>query len=80
MPSLPGFAAGTDFYPGGLGLVGEQGPELVQLPRGSKIYPADVTADMLSGAAVNVYANVDSNVDIEHLALRVAEALRRRGR
>ena len=80
MPSLRGFAAGTDFYPGGLGLVGEQGPELVQLPRGSKIYPADVTADMLSGAAVNVYANVDSNVDIEHLALRVAEALRRRGR
>lgn len=80
MPSLPGFAAGTDYYPGGLGLVGEQGPELVQLPRGSKIYPADVTADMLAGAAVNVYANVDSNVDIEHLALRVSEALRRRGR
>lgn len=81
MPSLPGFASGTDYYPGGIGLVGERGPELVQLPRGSKIYPADVSSDMLAGAGgVTIYANVDSNVDVEHLALRVAEAMRRRGR
>ncbi len=81
MPSLPGFASGTDYYPGGIGLVGERGPELVQLPRGSKIYPADVSSEMLAGAGgVTIYANVDSNVDVEHLALRVAEAMRRRGR
>lgn len=36
---IPGFASGTDFAPGGLALVGEKGPELVNLPRGSKVIP-----------------------------------------
>jgi len=34
----PGNAAGTSFFPGGLTWVGEQGPELVALPRGSRIW------------------------------------------
>ena len=33
------FAKGTNFAPGGLALVGERGPELVNLPRGSKVWP-----------------------------------------
>lgn len=37
--SVPKYAKGTDFHPGGLAVVGENGPELVQLPRGSKVYP-----------------------------------------
>lgn len=37
--SVPQYAKGTDFHPGGLAVVGENGPELVQLPRGSKVYP-----------------------------------------
>lgn len=37
--SVPQYAKGTDFHPGGLAVVGEDGPELVQLPRGSKVYP-----------------------------------------
>lgn len=36
---VPGFANGTNFAPGGLALVGERGPELVNLPRGSRVYP-----------------------------------------
>lgn len=36
---FPGFAQGTDFAPGGLAEVGEQGRELVHLPRGSKVIP-----------------------------------------
>ncbi len=36
---IPGFANGTQFAPGGLALVGERGPELVNLPRGSKVTP-----------------------------------------
>ena len=35
----PGFANGTSFAPGGMALVGERGPELVNLPRGSKVFP-----------------------------------------
>jgi hypothetical protein len=34
-----GFAGGTNFAPGGMSLVGERGPELVNLPRGSKVIP-----------------------------------------
>lgn len=37
--SIPGFAEGTDFAPGGLAWVGERGRELVQLPRGSRVIP-----------------------------------------
>lgn len=36
---IPGFAIGTDFAPGGLALVGEHGPEVVNLPRGSQVMP-----------------------------------------
>lgn len=34
-----GYAKGTNFAPGGMALVGERGPELVNLPRGSQVVP-----------------------------------------
>lgn len=37
--NLPGYANGTNFAPGGLAMVGERGPELVNLPRGSQVIP-----------------------------------------
>ncbi|MBX7459257.1 hypothetical protein K3152_13470 [Qipengyuania sp. 1NDH17] len=46
---IPGFATGTSFAPGGMALVGERGPELVNLPRGSKVKTAGVTSAMLQG-------------------------------
>jgi hypothetical protein len=52
-PELPpGYARGTSFYPGGRGIVGEQGPELVRLPRGSEILPADKTQRALGGSVI----------------------------
>lgn len=36
---LRGFAMGTNFAPGGFALVGEQGPELVNLRQGSQVIP-----------------------------------------
>jgi Phage-related minor tail protein len=36
---VPAYAGGTGFHPGGLAMVGERGPELVNLPRGSQVYP-----------------------------------------
>jgi len=36
---IPGFAAGTMSAPGGLAVVGERGPELVNLPKGSQVIP-----------------------------------------
>lgn len=43
---VPVYASGTTNHPGGLALVGEHGPELVNLPRGSAVTPADRTARM----------------------------------
>jgi hypothetical protein len=36
---IPGFAGGTNSAPGGAAIVGENGPELVNLPRGSQVIP-----------------------------------------
>jgi TP901 family phage tail tape measure protein len=49
MPSIDvdWYAKGTNYAPGGLAVVGEQGPELVQLPRGSKVHTASKTKEML---------------------------------
>lgn len=44
-----GKASGTDFAPGGMTLVGERGPEMVTLPRGSKVHRADETRKMGGG-------------------------------
>ncbi|MFA7308348.1 MAG: hypothetical protein WC026_16950, partial [Hyphomicrobium sp.] len=41
-PFQPAYASGTDFHPGGLAWVGEQGRELVNLPRGSQVIPNDI--------------------------------------
>jgi hypothetical protein len=49
------FAGGTSFAPGGLALVGEQGPELVHLPRGSEVYTATETRGLTGGGStVNI--------------------------
>jgi hypothetical protein len=37
--SVPAYAGGTNFHPGGMALVGERGPELVSMPRGSRVTP-----------------------------------------
>lgn len=52
---IPAYAKGTGYAKGGYALVGEQGPELVQIPRGSKVSTAEETRNMLgSGMTVNI--------------------------
>ena len=48
------FAVGTRNAPGGLALVGERGPELVNLPRGSQVIPAAQTSQMMGGVGGSV--------------------------
>jgi TP901 family phage tail tape measure protein len=51
---VPHFAQGTNFAPGGPALVGEHGPELVNLPRGAKVTPNhSLPAGAGSGIVVN---------------------------
>ncbi len=44
---MPQYATGTDFHPGGPAIVGEKGPELINLPRGSQVTPAEETRQLL---------------------------------
>lgn len=59
------YAGGTDFHPGGLAMVGERGPELLNLPRGAQVFTAQDTRGMLRGGGgqapvinqtINLYA------------------------
>ncbi len=45
--AMPMFANGTDNAPGGFAIVGEKGPELVNLPKGSQVLPNSVTSAIL---------------------------------
>lgn len=50
-----GFATGTNYAPGGMAMVGERGPELVNLPRGSTVTPhgiADIRPRASAGPVV----------------------------
>jgi hypothetical protein len=54
------FASGTISAPGGMALVGENGPELVNLPRGSSVTSAADTASTLGGRGATV---ININID-----------------
>jgi phage-related protein len=58
---MAGFADGTDFAPGGSALVGERGPEIVNLPRGSRVIP---NHELGAGkeVTINVPVYLDGNV------------------
>lgn len=54
LSSQNAFAVGTRNAPGGMALVGERGPELVNLPRGSQVIPAAQTSQMMGGVGGSV--------------------------
>lgn len=58
------YATGTEAARGGLALVGELGPELVELPQGSRVNAAGRTSDIMK-------------IDYDLLGQKVAEALER---
>lgn len=64
---LPGFANGTMNAPGGMALVGERGPEIVNLPRGSQVIPAHRSKGMMGGG---VTVNVDARGSADPAAVR----------
>ena len=58
------YASGTMYAPGGYALVGERGPEIVDLPRGSKVYPNGVVPAGLAGGTTVNESNV-YNISID---------------
>lgn len=63
------FAAGTRDAPGGIALVGERGPELVNLPRHSQVFSAGQTATALRGGGSNVNVTGEFRVQGTDLVL-----------
>jgi hypothetical protein len=55
-----GFASGTDNAPGGLALIGENGPEILNIPKGLQVIPNDV---LKSGCVRGVSAPVSIQID-----------------
>lgn len=66
---MPGFANGTSYAPGGMALVGERGPELVNLPRGSQVIPNHKIGG-LSGGGSNFNISVDARGSNDPAAVR----------
>jgi hypothetical protein len=48
------FARGTDYAPGGMALVGEEGPEIMYVPRGAQIKTARETQQIMQGGGSRI--------------------------
>lgn len=68
--NLPHFASGVRNFGGGMALVGERGPELVNLPAGADVIPTSRSGG--AGQTINVYVDhIASNMDIESVAREI---------
>ncbi len=72
-------ALGTSYFGGGMTWVGEHGPELMDLPAGSKIYSNSTSKNMSAGGG-NIYITVQNlqvreEADIEKIAAQLVEKL-----
>lgn len=78
----PGFAKGVRGFGGGMAVVGEQGWELVGLPRGSNVYSHQESKAMLGGGDIHVHfhAPVYGFDDFETAVVSATERAGRRGR
>jgi len=54
------YASGTDYAPGGKAWVGENGPELLELPRGSRVISAEESRRSSGGDTYNLYAQINA--------------------
>ncbi len=70
------YAKGTDFHPGGWAIVGEEGPELLNLPRGSQVIPNNKLDHINQNAALQVISR--DNRHLESLIDKVILAIERR--
>lgn len=78
IPSVPYLAKGTRNFAGGMAVVGEKGPELVTLPRGSNVYPNGQTEKMMKSR--NITFNITQKEGesarelAEHILLKMKTA------
>lgn len=76
---VPKYANGTDNAIGGLSLVGERGPELLNIPSGSQVVPTDETKRLLTnnnqvaGDNINININSSGGADIDDIIEKMTE-------
>lgn len=82
IPTIPTLAHGTSDWQGGIAQVSERGGEIIDLPSGSRVYPAAETKKILENAAGGVTFQIAKLAD--ELVIRedadidkIADALRR---
>ena len=86
IPTIPTFATGTRNWKGGLVQISEKGGEIVDLPKGSRVYPHDesVKKAYQAGAGHNVSINIPKladtitvreDADIDKIATKLAAKL-----
>ncbi len=75
-------ATGTSYWRGGYSVVGENGPEIVDLPGGSRVYSNSSSERLLAGAGghggINIHIDrmeVRSESDIDAVAQKLAEKI-----
>lgn len=73
---IPGFAGGVNNFSGGLALVGERGPELVNLPRGSDVIPNH----MIGGGNLNVVVAVEGVISGDNIRIVAQRTNQKRNR
>ena len=86
--SVPGRAIGDSSWRGGLVQVHERGGEILDLPRGTRIYPHDVSMQMAKsgqGQTVNIPKLADQIIvreeaDIDRLGERLARKIQKSAR
>ena len=89
MPLIPTLGVGTEYWPGGLAQVHERGGEIIDLPRGSRVYPHDESLSMArregaaaagSGACVTITGNtfnIREEADIEKIGDMIVRKLKK---
>lgn len=75
------YASGTKYASGGLAMVGEKGPELVNLSRGSQVYTNAQTRGMVNNTSRNnsVVMNIYGSNNVEELSNQIVRRLRTAG-
>ena len=85
IPNIPRLWKGSNFTIGGPTLVGEQGPELVNMPRGASVMPAHKTRSMLKGVGktevvgrqtANIYVELDGRTIAKSVGANLVDVVR----
>ncbi|KYG92351.1 hypothetical protein A0U40_05250 [[Bacillus] sp. KCTC 13219] len=81
IPTIPQFAKGTSYAPGGLAQINECGGEIVDLPNGSRVYPHDKSIQMARSEGGVVIENITiqgTNLTVDQIANELVAKIRMR--